>query len=226
MKIFKFNEFIINEAVAVKQIIDDFVKFIEKSPEVTFFPEDEEGKVREGWITKEHKLYSPAGIKRYFEEKYGEEYTSLGVDNAISYDPSIKKITKALSDKGMTFQKTPIKGQFGDKTWFYSVDLSDSEIEKIKEKYEAEFSKRYAKHTTAKSASKEVAKKAAVEKVEKKAKRKVEKEKSTPKADIKKSTPKKPTKKAPAKKKPSKVPSKPKKKNEALDLLFEGLFSI
>ena len=74
MKIFKYDDFI-NEAISVPEVIKDFVKFLEESPTIKFYPEDEDDKVREGWITKEHKLYSLPGIKRYFKDKYGDDHT-------------------------------------------------------------------------------------------------------------------------------------------------------
>lgn len=153
MKIFKYDDFI-NEAISVPEVIKDFVKFLEESPTIKFYPEDEDDKVREGWITKEHKLYSLPGIKKYFKDKYGDDYTSLSVDNAIMYDPNIRKLKKMLSDKGMTLQTTSVKGQHGDKSWFYSVGLEDSEIKSIKDKYEKEFASRYEKYTQRKSSAK------------------------------------------------------------------------
>lgn len=152
MKISKFNDFV-NESVSAPEVLKDFVTFLEKSPTIDFYAEDEDG-VREGWITKEHKLYSLPGIKNYFKKKYGKDYTSLAVDNAIMYDQNMKKLKKMLTDKGMTLQSTSLKGQFGDKSWFYSVDLEDSEITSIKKKYEEEFAKRYEKYTKRKAEAK------------------------------------------------------------------------
>lgn len=145
MKIFKFNEFL-NESVGIPQIIDDFVTLMEEQPVIEMYPEDERDIVREGWITKEHKMYSTPAIKRYFKNKYGSEYNSMDIDIAHQYRPNIKILTKKLADKGMTLQTTPVKGQYGEITWFYSVNLSDEERNKIKAKYEAEFAKRYAKY--------------------------------------------------------------------------------
>ena len=178
-KIFKFNEFSINEAVAVKQVIEDVVDFFEKSPVVSFYPEDKD-EVRMGWITKEHKLYSTAGIKKYFEEKYGKKYSALNIDNAINYTPSIKTLTKKLSDKGMTLQKTKIKGQFGQTLEFFSVDLSDTVLASVKEKYEEEFAKRYSKYMSDKKEAPKKSADAKASKAEeaKKAKKKAAKKKN------------------------------------------------
>jgi hypothetical protein len=145
MKIFKYNEFL-NEAVSVSQVIDDFVTLMEEQPVIEMYPEDEGDKIREGWITKEHKMYSTPGIKRYFKNKYGEEYSSMNVSNAYQYEPNIRILTRKLADKGMTLQTTPVKAQYGETSWFYSVNLSDEERNQIKEKYEEEFRKRYAKY--------------------------------------------------------------------------------
>ncbi len=153
MKIFKFIEFV-NEAVSAPQVIEDFVKFLEEQPTIDMYPEDDSDKVREGWITKEHKMYSIPAIKRYFKDKYGDDYSSLSVENAIQYDPNIKKLTKMLADKGMTLQSTPVKGQYGDTSWFYSVNLSDEERTSIKEKYEGEFKTRYSKYFNRKTLGK------------------------------------------------------------------------
>lgn len=145
MKIFKFNEFL-NEAVSIPQVIDDFVTLMEEQPVIEMYPEDEGDVVREGWITKEHKMYSSPGIKRYFKNKYGSEYSSTNINNAYQYDPNIRILTKKLADKGMTLQTTPVKGQYGETSWFYSVNLTDEERNQIKSKYEAEFAKRYANY--------------------------------------------------------------------------------
>lgn len=221
MKIFKFSEFVLNEAVTVKQVIEDVVDFLKKSPVITLYPEDK-GDLRQGWISKEHKMYSVVGIKKHFADKY----SSLNIDNAVRYTPSIKILTKALADKGMTLQTTPIVAQFGEKSSFFSVNLSDSEINTVKEKYEKEFADRYGKYTTAKreapkkaaemAAAKEVAKKAAVKKAP--AKKAAPKKAAAPKAPKKEVAKKEPVvKKTPAK--------KAAKKNEAFELLIEKLFT-
>ena len=164
-KIFRYNEFVLNEeAVSIPQVIIDFVEFMKESPVVDFYPEDEDGKVREGWITKEHKMYSTPGIIRYFKAKHGDDYSSLNVRNAIHYDPNIKKLTKMLSDNGMTLQMTPMKAMYGETSWFYSVNLSDEERESIKSKYEAEFASRYANHFARRAAARKTATKPAASK--------------------------------------------------------------
>jgi len=144
MKIFKFTEFV-NESVSAPQVIEDFVALLEEQPVIDMYPEDTDG-TREGWITKEHKMYSIPAIKRYFKNKYGDDYSSLSVENAIQYDPNIKILTKKLADKGMTLQSTSFKGQYGDTSWLYSVNLSDEERNSIKSKYEDEFKTRYSKY--------------------------------------------------------------------------------
>lgn len=146
----KWNEFI-NEAVSVSTVLTDLVKFLEESPIIALYPEDEEGEMREGWLSREHKLYSVPAIKKWFKEKYGTEYSSLSIDNAIGYDPNIKALEKMLSDKGLKLQWTKLKGQYGDSNWFFSVNLSDSELKSIKDMYENEFKKRYAKYFVRKS---------------------------------------------------------------------------
>lgn len=145
MKIFKFNDFI-NESVSVPQVIDDFVTLMEEQPVIEMYPEDEGDVVREGWITKEHKMYSSPAIKRYFKNKYGSEYNSINVSNAYQYSPNIRILNRKLADRGMTLQTTPVKGMYGEISWFYSVNLSDEERNQIKQKYEAEFTKRYANY--------------------------------------------------------------------------------
>lgn len=150
MKILNFNNFLINEeTISIPQVIEDFVSFLEEQPIITMYPEDVE-ETREGWVTKESKMYSIPGIKKYFKNKYGDEYTSLSIENAIQFDPNIKILTKKLADKGMTLQSTPIKGQYGETSWFYSVNLSDEERTSIKGKYESEFKTRYAKYSNRK----------------------------------------------------------------------------
>jgi len=196
-KIFKFNEFVLNEAVSTKQVIEDVVDFFKKSPVIELYPEDKGDVVREGWLSKEHKLYSLSGIKKHFKEKY----SSLNIENAINYTPSIKILTKMLADDKMSLQTTKLKGQFGDTNIFYSVNLTDSEIKSVKEKYEKEFAKRYDKYLTSK---KEAPKKAAAARLAK------EEAKKTP---AKKTAKKRITKKA-------------EKKNEAFELLIERLFSL
>lgn len=146
MKIQKWSDFI-NEAVTVPQVITDLVSFLEESPVITLYPEDVDGEeVREGWITREHKLYSIPAIKKFFKEKYGEEYSSLSVDNALLFDPNMKALEKLLKEKGLSLQWTELKGQYGDRSWFFSVNLSDVELKAIKEMYEMEFKKRYTKY--------------------------------------------------------------------------------
>jgi hypothetical protein len=151
MKIQKWLQFI-NEAVTVPQVITDLVSFLEESPVITLYPEDVEGvEVREGWLTREHKLYSIPAIKKFFKEKYGEEYSSLSVDNAILFEPNRKALEKLLKSKGLTLQWTELKGQYGDSSWFFSVNLSETELKTIKEMYEMEFKKRYSKYYLRKS---------------------------------------------------------------------------
>lgn len=146
MKIQRWIEFI-KEAITVPQVIGDLVKFLKESPVITLYPEDVEGgEVREGWLSREHKLYSIPAIKKWFKEQYGTEYTSLSVDNALLYDQNRKELEKALKDKGLTLQWTQLKGQYGDSSWFFSVNLSDTELKSIKEMYEQEFKSRYAKY--------------------------------------------------------------------------------
>lgn len=152
MRVFKFAEFI-NESVDVSRVIDDFVTLMEDQPVIEMYPEDEGDTVREGWITKEHRMYSSPGIKRYFKQKYGDDYNSINVSNAYQYEPNIEILKKKLANRGMILQTTPVKGQYGEKTWFYSVNLSDEERNQIKSKYEAEFTKRYANYFTKKSLS-------------------------------------------------------------------------
>jgi hypothetical protein len=137
-KILSFYKFIY-EAVSVPEVIDDFVNFIEESPVVEFYPEDTTEEVRQGWINQEHKMYSIAGIKRYFKEKYGTEYSSNSIDNAIVYAPNIEKLEEKLQERGLFLQVTNIKASHGDTYPFYSVNLTDSEREEIKLKYEQEF---------------------------------------------------------------------------------------
>ena len=204
MKIIKYSEFI-NEAVAVAKVIDDFVKFLEESPVVVMDENRVEDKTKEGWLAKEHKMYSLSGIKKYFKDKYGDDYTALSIDNAVAYAPNIKRLTNILKEKGMTLQTTTLKGQYGDNNWFYSVDLSDAELEKIKEKYEKEFSERYSKYQSKKEESKKAS---------------VTTKKAAPKKAAKKAAPKKAAKNA-----AKKAAKKAAPKNEALQFLFEGLFS-
>ena len=150
MKIQNWQQF--NEAVTVPQVIEDLVAFLEESPIITLYPEDAEGEeVREGWITREHKLYSIPAIKKFFKEKYGEEYSSLSVDNALLFEPNKKALEKLLKDKGLTLQWTKLRGQYGDSSWFFSVNLSETELNSIKSMYEGEFKKRYAKYQLRKS---------------------------------------------------------------------------
>jgi hypothetical protein len=146
----KWSEFI-NEAVSVSTVLTDLVKFLEESPVITVYPEDEEGETREGWLSREHKLYSVPAIKKWFKEKYGTEYSSLSIDNVIGYEPNIKALEKMLSDKGLKLQWTKLKGQYGDLNWFFSVNLEDSELKSIKDMYENEFKKRYDKYFVRKS---------------------------------------------------------------------------
>lgn len=150
MKIQNWQQF--NEAVTVPQVIRDLVSFLEESPVITLYPEDVEGgEVREGWLTREHKLYSIPAIKKFFKEKYGEEYSSLSVDNALLFEPNKKALEKLLKAKGLTLQWTELKGQYGDSSWFFSVNLSETELKTIKEMYEVEFKKRYSKYYLRKS---------------------------------------------------------------------------
>jgi hypothetical protein len=146
-KIFNFLSFVnesykMNEAVSIPQVINDFVDFIEESPVVEMYPDDSGETLRQGWITKEHKLYSLSGIKNYFEEKYGDDYSSNDINIAVNYAPNIKKLEELLTERGLSLQVTNIKASYGDTYPFYSVSLSDSERNQIKEEYEEEFKKR------------------------------------------------------------------------------------
>lgn len=168
--IFNFYDFINEAYVQVPKVIEDFIDFMIKQPVVTWKYDPNS---KEGWINKEHKLYSKSGIRQYLKEKYKDGYKEDNLATAIQYDTNIKIIKKKLKEKGEELYGESLElgvvnvrceydfvaSEGSNTTPFYylkkksdkvKIGLTEEEAKELKLEYEEAFKKKQSKSISAK----------------------------------------------------------------------------